>query len=310
MSEPSAAGVLDRAALIGPTRHLFLSPHYDDVALSCGGTALLLAQADRRPEVVVLFGAEPDSAQRLTPFALGQHEGWGLGAAEAIAARRAEEAAAAAILGTRVQVLPFRDAIYRGERYTSDDRLFAEPHEAEAGLPLEIVAALGLSATPDGETRIYAPLAIGSHVDHRHGADAGVALARGGWDVLFYEDLPYALHLGAEVARSVGPEKGFVEAGRVGIGAVWEAKIDAIHCYPSQLTTIFGFVAGGVRRVEIEAVMHRYALALGGEEAAERFWRLESAGELCAAGLATTEASLGPESEKRPREGIDRPSTP
>src|SRR5918999_4937053 len=85
----------------GPSRHLFLSPHYDDVALSCGGLAALLGRNGRAPEVALLFGAEPDPARPLTPFARWQHENWGLDAAGAIAARRAEEACAAAILGTR-----------------------------------------------------------------------------------------------------------------------------------------------------------------------------------------------------------------
>ena len=277
MSDPVAAHWLDPAALTRPRRHLFLSPHYDDVALSCGGTALLLAQADRRPEVALLFGAEPDSAQSLTAFALGQHEGWGLGAAEVIAARRAEEAAAAAFLGVRVAYLPFRDAIYRGEWYTSNELLFADPVAGEAGLPGEIVASLGLAGAPDGATRIYAPLAIGLHVDHQHAAAAGIALARAGWDVLFYEDLPYAMRAGITEARFNRLEEQMVEAGRVPIGEVWDAKIAAVLCYPSQLATVFSYVDAGASRVEIEEVMRRYALTIGGVEPAERFWRLRSA---------------------------------
>ncbi|HUG62752.1 MAG TPA: PIG-L family deacetylase [Methylomirabilota bacterium] len=273
-SDPPVPRLLDRAELTRPPRHLFLSPHYDDVALSCGGTALLLAQAGRTPGVALLFGAEPDPAQPLTPFALGQHAGWGLSAAAVIAARGAEEAAAAAILGTRVDFLPFRDAIYRGDWYTSDDLLFADPIAGEAGLADEIVAALGLAGAPDGETRIYAPLAIGGHVDHRHAAAAGIALARAGWDVLFYEDLPYALRAGTAAARFDRLEAPMVEAARLGIGAVWEAKIDAIMCYPSQLATVFRYVEAGASRAEIEAVLRRYALAIGDEVPAERFWRL------------------------------------
>ena len=55
--------------LTGPERHLFLSPHYDDIALSCGGTAALLARAGRDPEVALIFGDHPDPAAPLTPFA-------------------------------------------------------------------------------------------------------------------------------------------------------------------------------------------------------------------------------------------------
>ena len=274
MSAARTAGFVEPATQTRPVRHLFLSPHYDDIALSCGGTALLLSRAGRLPTVALLFGAAPDPAQPLTSFAQSQHEGWRLDAAGVIAARRAEEAAAAAILGTKVRFMPFHDAIYRNGWYTSNDLLFAAPVPAEAGLPAEIVAALRLPGTPDAATRLYAPLAVGSHVDHLHTVAAGVLLGRAGWDVWFYEDQPYALRDGA-VEEWIGRfGERLVEAARVPVGAVWEEKVDAIFSYPSQLATVFSYVGAGAGRDEISTLMRRYARALGGDRPAERFWRL------------------------------------
>src|SRR6478609_4050960 len=125
--------------------HLFLSPHYDDIALSCGGTVARLTRAGQAAEMVTVFGAEPDIAE-LTAFAEMQHGRWGLSPADVIAARRAEEAAAAGLLGTRVRFLSFHDAIYRGDRYLDDDQLFGEPARDEADLPGRIIAELGLTA--------------------------------------------------------------------------------------------------------------------------------------------------------------------
>ncbi|MGN6673994.1 MAG: PIG-L deacetylase family protein, partial [Thermomicrobiales bacterium] len=48
--------------------HCFLAPHYDDVALSCGGTVALLAGQGARPLVVTVFGGDPSSVT-LTTFA-------------------------------------------------------------------------------------------------------------------------------------------------------------------------------------------------------------------------------------------------
>ncbi|MGH2558514.1 MAG: PIG-L deacetylase family protein, partial [Thermomicrobiales bacterium] len=109
--------VVPLSTLIAPASHLFLSPHYDDVALSCGGTAALLARHRRNPRAVVLFGGEPASATALTDFARFQHERWGFADETAVGSRQAEEQVAAAIIGIDVDVLPFLDAIYRGERY-------------------------------------------------------------------------------------------------------------------------------------------------------------------------------------------------
>ena len=40
--------------LTRPRRHLFLSPHYDDIPLSAGATVRLLANRGLRPETLVI----------------------------------------------------------------------------------------------------------------------------------------------------------------------------------------------------------------------------------------------------------------
>src|SRR5215211_5915917 len=179
--------------LTRPTRHLFLSPHYDDIPLSAGATVRLLANQGRAPETLVVFGSEPDRARPLSAFAQALHERWGLSANRVIASRQAEEAAAATVLGAQTRVLPFRDAIYRGDFYQSDNELFGSPASEEASLPVAIAASLDLGDSPDTTTRIYAPLGVGKHVDHQIVHLAGQELARRGWEVWFYEDIPYAL---------------------------------------------------------------------------------------------------------------------
>ncbi len=107
--------VIHSPLLTRPARHLFLSPHYDDIPLSAGATVRLLADHGLTPETLVVFGSEPDRDRPLSAFAEAMHERWGLTANEVIASRQAEEAAAAAVLGAQTRVLPFRDAIYRGD---------------------------------------------------------------------------------------------------------------------------------------------------------------------------------------------------
>ena len=86
----TSAPPLPDAVLAPGAVHRFVSPHYDDIALSCGGLAALLAKAGAPVRVEVVFGEEPDPARPLTPFAEEMHRGWGLSAGDVIAGRRAE----------------------------------------------------------------------------------------------------------------------------------------------------------------------------------------------------------------------------
>jgi LmbE family N-acetylglucosaminyl deacetylase len=260
--------------VVRPTRHFFVSPHYDDIALSSGGTASLVALNKRESIVELLFGSEPDPDQALTPFAEDMHQQWGMAAHEVIAGRRREEATASKVLGTRDAFGPFLDAIYRGTQYTSNDWLFGSPGADDANLPIEIIEWLGLTGAPDSDTRVYVPLAIGHHVDHQIAFKSGVDLARRGWDVWFYEDLPYALREGAREERFAAAGDPFSVAALVDVNSGWDAKISAIMAYPSQLAVIFGYVNRGHSREEIDATMKEYAMAIGGGTLAERFWKL------------------------------------
>lgn len=266
-----------RTLLLSVRRHLFLSPHYDDIALSAGATVAQLADAGMHPESVVVFGAEPNPDEPLSPFATAMHAGWGLPASEVIASRQAEEAAAAAILGASREVLPFHDAIYRGHAYLSDDQLFSSPAAADQPLPGAISAALDLDFRRKTDVRLYAPLGIGNHVDHQLVFQAAADLARNGWDVWFYEDIPYALKPEARSSRmeAIGI-KGIEPVATLPAESGWERKIDAVLCYPSQLETIFRHYVGvGTERGEIASALARYARAIGNGTVAERFWQVK-----------------------------------
>src|ERR1700693_6175350 len=50
-------------------RHIFLSPHLDDVVYSCGGTLSVQVSSGLRPLVITVFGGTPSADQSLTPLA-------------------------------------------------------------------------------------------------------------------------------------------------------------------------------------------------------------------------------------------------
>ena len=256
-------------------RHVFLAPHYDDVALSCGGTVALLADRGESPLVVTVFGGEPGGA--LTSFARWQHQRWGMAEADALATRRTEEREAAAILGCETRWLDHLDAIYRGERYLSDEALFgplaADEEPLAERIAAEVLALPELLATPEPQAgaTLYVPLAVGNHVDHQVVYRVGRIAAARGARVLAYEDYPYAA-LGDELARRLAAVRGEVGAPElVALGPALDRRIAAIAAYRSQLPVIFRFfddmpgaVATYARRVGQEA----------GGEPAERYWPL------------------------------------
>jgi LmbE family N-acetylglucosaminyl deacetylase len=263
--------------LASAARHLFVSPHYDDITLSCGGTVARVAQAGLQSEVTVVFGAEPDPAMPLSPFAQRLHTRWGLTSGR-VATRRSEEVEAAALLGSNVSFLPFPDAIYRDSYYTSGAALFGEPAIEEDDLPDRLAEALGGNDLPDSATQIYCPMAIGGHVDHRLAFSAGVKLSRVGRSVYFYEDVPYALRPGATEARlsaikATGLDlQPFVA---IDVASTWELKVLAIMAYGSQLPELFGsLVDQSDPRARIEEVMRAYALRVGSGVLGEQFWSL------------------------------------
>lgn len=269
---------LATSTLYEPAWHRFLSPHYDDVSISCGGTAALLAAHDLAPEVVIVFSEDEPNGPK-SAFANEQHARWKLTDETVRLGRQREESAAATILGTVVRLLPFADAIYRGDRYLNDEQLFGPVREDEADLPLKIATSLGLDGPPDSTVRIYAPLGFGNHVDHQHVFAAAKAAAESGWDVWFYEDLPYGLEPAVREARFAELRRRKVEieiASLIDVSASWRRKLDAIMCYASQLDVIFRHVVSRADREQIDRAMSEYARSVSEQPSlVERYWILK-----------------------------------
>jgi LmbE family N-acetylglucosaminyl deacetylase len=263
-----------RPGVPGPA--IFLSPHYDDVVLSCGGVVASLADAGCRPLMVTVFGGETPE-ELVGDFARWKHSRWGYASAdEVLAVRRAEDAAAAAILGCRTRWLGFFDAIYRGERYARDGELFGTPDEIEAGL-VPLIAA-EIRSLPEWEegTRVYVPLGVGGHVDHQLTFAAGRLLAAQGVPVFAYEDCPYAIHTPEGVARrlaDLGAQVGPPIV--VPTGPALERRIASITAYTTQVPVIFRFTD------DMPGAVRAHAARVGeGRGPAERYWPVSGDGVL------------------------------
>ncbi|GAB4529685.1 MAG: PIG-L family deacetylase [Anaerolineae bacterium] len=250
--------------------HVYLSPHLDDAALSCGGLMHRQVKAGSPPLVITLFSGQPPADAELSAFARWQHERWGH-PQDVMPVRWAEDQAALAVLGADYLRLNYRDCIYRGREhgpeplwyYASEEALFGPVHPAEQGLPGELAITMSeFIPGPQGVT-LYAPLAAGNHVDHQLTCAAALILRAQGWRVCFYEDYPYV------------EAEGILAAALIARGAEgWQpvvtpldendlaAKVEAIACYASQLGVLFGGAEAMRERVR------GYAIQVGGE----RLW--------------------------------------
>lgn len=178
----------------------YLAPHPDDIALSCAGSVLHDVRQRAQPLVLTVFSAEPGPDMPLSDFCREIHQEMGLGGCDdqAVSIRRAEDRAAMDLLGCIGIHLAFFDAIYRhdplsgGGLYNSVDALTGPVHPHDTALIDQIADAVENTRGIHRNTQIYAPLAIGNHVDHQIVHAVGLRLRQRGYAVSFYEDFPYA----------------------------------------------------------------------------------------------------------------------
>lgn len=227
--------------------HLYLSPHADDAALSCGGH---ISQLTRQGQEVVIFtvmGGSPPPEFTPNDFTNENHTRWALGP-DPVEGRRQEDAQAAAALGAQIKFGPYPDAIYRvhprtnKNLYTDRDAIFGMVHPEDPVLQTRraaVVKAITAAFDLHDTDTVHVPLGVGHHVDHQLVRDMGKAMIR--WhpniNFYFYEEFPY-VRQGERVIQATYTSLD-IPAMRVTnlLDPVsLDAKIAAIRCYRSQLS--------------------------------------------------------------------------
>src|SRR5512147_1498099 len=104
---------------------IYLSPHFDDVALSCGALVWEQATAGHTVNIwTVCAGDQPPGP--LSPFAKKLHQRWETGG-DAVYLRRREDIQSCAQMGAAYRHFSIPDCIYRGSSepfYNSEEALF------------------------------------------------------------------------------------------------------------------------------------------------------------------------------------------
>ena len=258
--------------------HLFLSPHYDDAVLSCGGLIHKLV-AEGKPVVVrTIMGGAPSPEQVPdTPITRDLHARWAAGE-NPVEARIREDEAAVTSLGAKAEHLVYwMDCVYRLSRkgeplYTTEESLWGKIHPDDvAG---QLLPTLVLAPT-DVVRGLYVPMGVGDHVDHLIVRNWGLELRKHHpWVALkFYEEYPYIQTAGeVEKAREffaklipplkLEPELVLLQEADVA------AKVKAVGFYASQISTFWADEAA------MDAGIRASLTRTGGGQPAERLWNI------------------------------------
>ena len=227
-------------------RHIFLSPHFDDVVYSCGGTLGVQVSNGLRPLVITIFGGIPPADLTLSPFAQQIHRqmagGQIMSTAALVERRRQEDAGALDFLHCDYLWLDYLDAIYRGSpaSYTSNEQLMGgDVDPADLWIDKQLSEDLLALQQRLPDTVWYAPLGIGRHVDHQIVSSAADRLVQRSAKVKLYEDFPYVLEEQALETR-MQEFGGVLEPNYVEMSEMLPLRLEASDMYTSQVQLNFG----------------------------------------------------------------------
>ncbi|HLA16051.1 MAG TPA: PIG-L family deacetylase [Candidatus Limnocylindrales bacterium] len=203
-------------------------------------------------------------------------------AGDAMATRRLEDERYAYFAESSIVFLDLPDAVFRG--YERDDQLLGRPHEDDAA-PSGLLRSEIARLEPQ---RVYFPLGVGGHVDHRlcRAVGLGLRTETAAWtmpspdwrgSVVFYEDFPYAWWSDFRRIDDLPSEgSGGLPAGLsltpeyADIGDQLERKIRGISIYESQIGRTFGSTSDMADAVRLYGQKIGSLSGRGGS--AERYW--------------------------------------
>jgi LmbE family N-acetylglucosaminyl deacetylase len=255
--------------------YLYMSPHLDDAVLSVGGLIAAQLTSGDRVVIATVCTADPAMNEVFSPLAIDLHRQWGDPLRPYEGRRQEDIAACRALGGAEPSHLGLPDAIYRGQssprgyRYDTFEELFEPIPFWDRGFAGTVAAAVDRLVSELEPATVYGPLGVGTNVDHVHVRNAVLGV-RATQPICLYEEQPYST--GRYPVVMADPVSLAVRAIAIPLRPVahripWAAKCNAIKCYGSQLTSIFGSDHAGLSALE------QYSLSLDVSQGPmERVW--------------------------------------
>jgi LmbE family N-acetylglucosaminyl deacetylase len=249
--------------------YIYISPHLDDVALSCSGTIVQQKAQGLNILIVTVFAGDPKPT--FSPFVQAFHRAWQAAETTPYRVRRAEERKAMAILAVDFAWFDWLEILYRDPELADVIELFGEPgdrtiHSQDAALFVILCNWLTDLRLTYPRAQIVVPLSLGSHRDHRLVFQASLdVLDRK--HLLFFEDFPYATYQADELSELV--QLYHLTPIEVDISQYLEQRIRVAECYQSQLPALYQSSS------HFLDLIREYTSTLGGQQRfVERYWKI------------------------------------
>ena len=222
----------------------FISPHLDDVVLSCGGYLTCLSNKDHQVNIITVFSNAESSKHSKHAKKYLKHSGFNpnlTSPSSFFQYRRKEDTQALKIIGLKGSYLNFSDALWRRNNlvkllflYPNHKAIFlAKIHQQDQLLinKLSKILKNKLAKYPAQNTTIFAPIGIGGHVDHLI-INQVIKLFEKTHQVIYWDDFPYNLRSHQEMYTYYQPVLKY--------NGNSATKVKMIKKYNSQLTPLFG----------------------------------------------------------------------
>lgn len=240
---------------------VYLSPHLDDVVLSCGGALCVNRKQGKNVLVVTLFVGEPGPP--FSPIAQEFHRRWKTEGRAPYLARKEEDRQAMRLMNVDYMWLDWPEIIYRDQELENVCDDTHNPVDDAIFSPLCSWLTCVQKSFP--RARFVVPLGVGSHRDHALVSVAARRMIKQS-DLLLYEDFPYIVSCYRDVA-TLDVTYNFVPE-KLNISEFLGRRIAAIELYRSQVAGMFQ------PPNNVHKVVTAYASLVGqGHGFGERYWR-------------------------------------
>lgn len=249
--------------------YIYISPHLDDVPLSCSGAICQQKTQGFKILVVTVFAGDPQPP--FSPFVQSFHQSWQASKENPYKVRKMEERKAMAALDVDYLWFDWLETLYRDPELADVIDLFCEPseravHPQDAPIFATLCNWLADLRLSYPGAQFVAPLSLGEHRDHRLVFLASLA-ALDRSHQLFFEDFPYATYQAEELAELVKVYQ--LSPIEVDISQCLEQRMKAAESYQSQLPALYHSAS---RFLEL---IREYTSSLGGHQGfVERYWKL------------------------------------
>lgn len=215
-------------------RWIYISPHFDDAVLSCGGLIWEQTHTGIPVEIWTICAGDPPPGP-ISPFTQAMHDSWKTGTPqETVALRRIEDQNACRRVGALAVHFPVPDCIYRRSGTGSllyPEGIFGGLNPRDSAVVDEIANLV--SSKLNQYDVLVCPLTLGRHVDHLVVRSALEKLGRPLW---YYADIPYYFRDPAqldEASSGLAAKNFYISA--EGLQA-WQESIAA---HKSQISMLF-----------------------------------------------------------------------